>query len=534
MALRDLHELGEHSKEQYENSYNWREIALSPDFKRAFKTDYESDGNGEVFYGHHTCRVTTRENLTIDFPNQWFEIASFFTDFLREGNKYREAALRCYDRLAERTELDNSHRKDFFTAIRESGETWQEALADKFSATVAQEFDTILNEELPDNADKELILRCITEKGWSFSSKTIDRGDYFNAAILYLAQVVHVSQSYLAQLVCFLSENPGIENMLDDGVIPAEEITPAPPARGEVVGDGINLIVYGAPGAGKSHYIDQKTRGGNVIRTVFHPEYQNSDFLGGLRPAVNDRGEVTYSFSPGPFIKALLQASNTGEHVYLVIEEINRANAAAVFGDVFQLLDRNSDGEGQYTITPDEALGAYLVQNGYDIGAGIRIPSNLSVYATMNSSDQGVFLLDTAFKRRWQFHYCPLAYDRFSDKASFIDQVVPYGGGNYSWTLFASTINNALKGKDVEEDRLIGPYFLSDTERADALKCGEAISGKLLIYLWDDVLRHGLRNEIFNPKYRTFADLVGDYKSGVRVFSDAINSKLPQDEQAEE
>lgn len=291
-------------------------------------------------------------------------------------------------------------------------------------------------------------------------------------------------------------------------------------------GEGINLIVYGAPGAGKSYYIENMTKNSEAIRTVFHPEYQHSDFVGGLRPSVDGGGDISYSFVPGPFINALLKAhKNPDKHICLIIEEINRANAAAVFGDVFQLLDRDNNGNSEYGTTPEEALKSYLTKHGYTSDR-MTIPGNLSILATMNNSDQGVFSLDTAFKRRWQFHYCPIDFIQHANKNSFSGTIVPYGNNLYSWTNFAEAINNELKKKGIEEDRLIGTYFLADKERINSDICKKAISGKLLIYLWDDVLRHGLRNEIFARGYTTFSDLVKAYSDNQVIFSEKIEANL--------
>jgi|GEM_PF-4982831 len=293
----------------------------------------------------------------------------------------------------------------------------------------------------------------------------------------------------------------------------------APPA-----GHGINLVVYGAPGSGKSHYIDEMTQGKTVFRTVFHPEYQNSDFIGGLRP-VKDGDSISYSFIPGPFTNALLHADqNPGTDVYLIIEELNRANAAAVFGEAFQLLDRN-DGASQYAVTPDETWKAYL-EGKYTTPDAVRIPANLHILATMNSSDQGVFQLDTAFKRRWQFHYCRIDFDAHAAQPAFTDAIIPYQGNSYSWTEFAKALNETLKSRGVEEDRLIGPFFLSNAERKDTATCEKAVTGKLLIYIWDDVLRHS-RDGFFRKDIKTFSDLVKAYENGEAVFHTSVEDRLP-------
>lgn len=535
MTLNDLNLLGKQAKDKYISEYVWREFELSDEFKECFKQKNSTNVNSRVQFDKYTVRTTSSTGKTTDFPNQSFEVASYFVDYLREGCKYRDIARRCFSRLQKQHGV-SFEEKDFFAELRDAGQEWKTILSQKMGGGLASDFDDLIQDELQDINDRRLLLKCLTEKGWSYGNKTIDRGDYFNSGILNLAGVVNVSQAFLAELVWFLSENPDLEQHLKNNIKAIKTFDKhesfAQNLQKTAISGGKNLIVYGAPGAGKSYYIDNETKTFHTIRTVFHPEYQNSDFTGSLRPSVNEQGEVTYSFVPGPFIKAILAANkNPQEHVYLLIEEINRANAASVFGDIFQLLDRNDSGQSQYTIHTEEALEKYLTASGYHSPNTLRIPSNLSIYATMNSSDQGVFMMDTAFKRRWQFHYCPLDYSRYSNDTSFTNTIVPYGGKTYSWTVFATAINNALKEIEIEEDRLIGPYFLSTHERADTKTCSDAIAGKLLIYLWDDVLRHGLRKDIFDEQYRTFSDLVQAYRENKPVFSGNID--LPQQDKTE-
>lgn len=291
-------------------------------------------------------------------------------------------------------------------------------------------------------------------------------------------------------------------------------------------GIGDNIIFYGAPGTGKSYSLKGFLP---AVRTVFHGDYQNSDFIGSYRPLVND-GEVTYAFMPGPFIKSFINALKApGEQQYLIIEEINRAPAASVFGEVFQLLDRASSGESEYGITVDDALKNHLdvELNGNDLWKGeLFIPRNLSLYATMNSADQGVEPIDTAFKRRWKFKYLPINFTKISSSDVRRKKMIKYGGMEYDWCEFAEAINSILVKEGVDEDRLLGPYFLSNSDFEEKNGFDEVISGKVFIYLWDDVLRHGKRSAVFNDTYKTYNTLSADYFRGARVFSKAIEQKL--------
>ena len=291
--------------------------------------------------------------------------------------------------------------------------------------------------------------------------------------------------------------------------------------------NAVNRIYYGAPGTGKSFTIDEEIDQENSFRIVFHADTQYTDFIGCLKPVVEDNG-LTYAFRAGPFTNALLEAMrNKDKHFWLVIEEINRAPAAAVFGEIFQLLDRTDTGESKYGITPsDPEMIKYLetVLGTKLENSQIKIPSNLSILATMNSSDQAVMPMDTAFKRRWKFRYIPLNFKKCTDgsfeiyKSSSIYVV--------TWKEFAETINKILSDLEIPEDRHLGPYFLNNYELNDKESISESLTGKLFMYLWDDVLRHGFRSEVFVSNIKTYGQLNSLYQNNEQVFSDKFFDEL--------
>lgn len=277
---------------------------------------------------------------------------------------------------------------------------------------------------------------------------------------------------------------------------------------GQRIEGGYNKIIYGAPGTGKSHGIEKNTDESLIIRTVFHPETQYSDFVGCLKPVMEEE-RVAYRFRPGPFAEALLAAVLNPNYMYsLVIEEINRAPAAAVFGELFQLLDRAPDGSSRYKINlSDPDLLNYLntrTKHFFDSGK-IFLPSNLTILSTMNSSDQAVMPLDTAFKRRWYFEYTEPKFDSAPEQT--LELSCSVGLVKITWSAFAEkVINTMLKGFRVPEDRLIGPHFLNKTE---LVNWQDTLRGKLFVYLWDDVLRHKTqeRARLFLPSLTTYSDL---------------------------
>jgi len=273
---------------------------------------------------------------------------------------------------------------------------------------------------------------------------------------------------------------------------------------------GDNILIYGVPGAGKSHYIqnyycNDKKR---MERVVFHPDYTYSDFVGQILPRVT-RGQLKYIFTPGPFTKALKDAWWDPEHMYyLVIEEINRGNAPAIFGEIFQLLDRKTQdaypveevGESEYAIVNfDIAEEVYGDKN-----RKIVLPSNLTILATMNTSDQNVFTLDTAFQRRWIMKYI----DNDISAAKHSEELIE--GTNVSWGAFASVVNDLIleEGSNTgsSEDKRLGAYFANRRE----LKL-DRFPEKVIKYLWDDAFKMD-RDMIFTDKARSLEYVIESYK----------------------
>jgi len=293
---------------------------------------------------------------------------------------------------------------------------------------------------------------------------------------------------------------------------------------------GYNKIIYGAPGAGKSAAVSKRV-GKHYIRTVFHPETQYSDFIGCLKPHKDSKGTITYSFRKGPFIQILEKAFlNPKTHYFLVIEELNRANTAAVFGEIFQLLDRDEEGKSEYPILiQDEDLYEALKNvEGLETHPCISnreliIPGNLSIIATMNSSDQAVFPLDTAFKRRWIFEYLPID---FTECATGLIPIYHTDLPNIEWKTFAQAINTILVQLKVVEDKLIGPWFVKDSDLTeDTAK--DTFIGKVCSYLWDDALKYKNHNdEIFKRDIHSYGQLHQMYSNGKCIFSEKFIDTL--------
>lgn len=236
------------------------------------------------------------------------------------------------------------------------------------------------------------------------------------------------------------------------------------------IDNGTNVLLYGVPGSGKSWTIEHEycKKGTNVERLVFHPDYTYSDFIGQILPNVAEDGQVSYKFTAGPFTNILADAyAHPQEEYILIIEEINRGNAPAIFGEVFQLLDRKTEirdvdddgypiGTSEYGIT--NANIAAIVYG--DAKHKVRIPSNLSIIGTMNTSDQNVFTLDTAFQRRWEMRLIENNFEHV-DKRLADAQILDTG---ITWEVFCTQINKIIVGNNARmtsaEDKRLGAYFV--------------------------------------------------------------------------
>ena len=263
------------------------------------------------------------------------------------------------------------------------------------------------------------------------------------------------------------------------------------------------IIYYGAPGTGKSHRIkkllkEMNVPKENIFRTTFHPDSDYSSFVGAYKPTmkpvdekyrnvVGKDEEIAYSFVPQTFIKAYTQAyKKPNENVYLIIEEINRGNCAQIFGDLFQLLDRDDNGVSEYPIKADSDLKMYLKGELKDYPDGIKdgelcLPSNLYIWATMNTSDQSLFPIDSAFKRRWDWEYEPIKYMN-------TDWEIEVGGNLYSWTSFQKEVNNRIFEATNSEDKMLGDFFVKPNNNVISEK---QFINKVLFYLWNDVCKDG-------------------------------------------
>lgn len=316
-----------------------------------------------------------------------------------------------------------------------------------------------------------------------------------------------------------------------------------------------NRIIFGAPGTGKSFKLNNDKNdlledGGEYERVTFHPDYSYANFVGTYKPVpvIDSKGEdsISYKYVPGPFMRTYVKAinncvkANSGEEeakpYLLLIEEINRANTAAVFGDIFQLLDRKNK-ISEYPIQTSEDMKKYLSQETglpSETFNEIKIPDNMFIWATMNSADQGVFPMDTAFKRRWSFEY--LDIDENEDE---IDKYyVDINGEEIKWNSLRKAINDYLSEKGVNEDKLLGPFFIdisSMIEDKSSLTSGRPsinkgdfnliFKNKVLMYLFEDAAKQRLTifNGVDSKTKKRFSKICQSYdEKGINIFEESI------------
>lgn len=311
-----------------------------------------------------------------------------------------------------------------------------------------------------------------------------------------------------------------------------------------------NRIVFGAPGTGKSFRLKsdcedlmEKTSG-TYERVTFHPDYSYSQFVGTYKPVMGEDGNsIRYDFVPGPFMRVYVDAIKSGRtgspkaHL-LLIEEINRAKVAAVFGDVFQLLDRDGDGVSEYEIQASEDIRRYLAK---ELGGlpdnynKIKLPNNMFIWATMNSADQGVFPMDTAFKRRWNFEY--LGINESEKEIIGVGKIVLPGEPDaVEWNAVRRAINDRMASEyRINEDKLMGPFFLAKKVIAsdengmiiDAEKFMEAFKSKVIMYLYEDAVKqrkHDFFNGCDSSKYSSVCEAFEE--KGMAIFGTSVKNAV--------
>ncbi len=567
-SLRDLKELVAEAKARFAQ-YEGFDFILPEEFK-----DSVSEINsGTVTYYKYSAVVESSGDLHIWMPNQWFFIASYFTEYYNELLKYKKWALKVTSKERLKT-LNNSSLTD-------------------------DENNRLKGLDL-DELSKSYLKLFITDYSWWGGAKTIDRGDFFVSPILSHARLVNASQGYIAELCAFLADKQELVKLIID----AENTQSQSRNYMSLTQNKYPLqqIIFGAPGTGKSFSIKSNSAitEDNTIRTTFHPDSDYSTFVGCYKPTkkvtskkpliaagdliekaasisgvanqvqflcdnaesiifaadeigvstnkliwdsfkwhnetyfvsilnsileerkLNATDEITYDFCPQAFTNAYIEAwKNPDTSIFLIIEEINRGNCAQIFGDIFQLLDRDENGFSRYEIAPDSELQNYLRKAFEDTdieieaiksGTSMQLPPNLHIWATMNTSDQSLFPIDSAFKRRWDWKYIPIDY---TDRGHYIS----CNGKKYSWATFLERVNQNIEGVTQSEDKKLGYWFTGNSASQLEITADKFVS-KVVFFLWNDVFKDFGHNgkTIFKDdfsKFHLFFDFTGKVKEDV-------------------
>lgn len=546
--LKDLGQIYSHAAEKF-NKYDGADFVLPSEFKEKVK---EINSN-VISYNKYSAIIMTKGNqrgaLYIYMPNQWFYIASYFTDFYKELIKYRNLALKT---------------------------TSKERLKILDKGTFTEQEEQNINSLELDEESKAFLKNFITDYSWWHGAKTIDRADFFVSPILTCAGLVNASQTFVADLCAFLAG----KDKLTDAVIKSVETTdteifvsklrPSPEDLWYLFNLPLQQIYYGAPGTGKSYEINEITKNYSAIRTTFHPDSDYSTFVGAYKPVMSQvelrdvsghvviedgkklkEERITYKYVKQAFLKAYLAAwqkyANVGEcdAQFLIIEEINRGNCAQIFGDLFQLLDRGDSGFSTYPIEADTDLqaeiskafgegGEYALGEGFNIegvvsgydgiteavkeGRVLLLPNNLYIWATMNTSDQSLFPIDSAFKRRWDWKYVKITDAKKGWK-------IKCGSEECDWWTFVTEINKKIAKETSSDDKKLGYFFCKPDKNGNTISEDKFV-GKVLFYLWNDVFKDGDTSLFKVGEYTEEATFEAFYNDDNTVNIEAIRKFL--------
>ena len=549
MSLKNLNQIKTETLQNYKQSFVSTDFILSSEFKKKFLTI----GETTVSYHNYYAEAKTSSNLKIFIPYQWFVIASYFVEYYIELINYQNKIKPLGKILT-----------DFNTAIVNCRHNEQN------SRTAVNKLNDI------SEAESDFLVSFLSDYEWWGGGKTPDRADFYVSPILNLAGLVNNTQAFVAEITKAFAENLSAfetfhYNEAKDLDLPTVGNFDQQDYTKKLVNSRAHtqnqqVIYYGVPGCGKSHCIEEETKDyPNELkpRVVFHPEYTNADFIGQILPIVKDipddsgaiqESKIGYDFIPGPFTSILLKAcANLNRSYCLIIEEINRGNAAAIFGDIFQLLDRGDDGWSKYSVinrdilnylkklsketeqyyadilTPQEASSVLKL-----LESGLKLPPNLSILATMNTSDQNVFTLDNAFQRRFGMK---LIKNEFEDnkesqtqKNALIDGAkTSEGPSDISWFKFQTEINKKIsevsreRGLSSMEDKRLGCWFVKNNEGKIS---AEDFVNKILKYLWDDAFKFD-REAIFAKSYDSLETMISDYsEKGFDIFESNFKTAL--------
>ncbi len=517
------------------------EVEISNSLKQEISRLLKEQNSIDATFYNRSFSVETSPNHFAIIPNQYFYLAVKVFPLAK-----------CLRKLFDY--VDNTIRKN--DEYKKTINTIQERLSKNLPVNIEDEIEKIDFSSLS-NEDRNDFLFLISNLNDSKKFGNIEKNtfrtseDLLGSYILNIVPLTTAASGYLGTLVYSLTSSFSLYERLCNEI----EICSSSNihiANLNCTTFPIQKIFYGVPGSGKSHRIDSEIeekipaeadRDFQAVRVVFHPDYTNADFVGQILPVTSASG-IKYEFKPGAFSKILWRAyHNPEKNFYLIVEEINRGNAAAIFGDIFQLLDRRNDGWSKYFVENDfvnnylrsqvefsdssfnENHGNPAFQiNGsaFTANSGIRLPPNLSILATMNTSDQNVFTLDNAFQRRWSMELVPNVLEKDSDQYN-----LQIGETGICWGIFRKVANDSIsKNEDRAafssmEDSRLGSYFIQAEENNSVSV--KSFAEKVLKYLWDDVFK--MNHEQFFRITDSFESVVNEFQES-KNFDSILNEEI--------
>lgn len=410
------------------------------------------------------------------------------------------------DSLLESLTLCNSSTGfKFQLPIAESINASKNDMVLGYVSSPINEFRYIFEVESTSSETIELIKKCEVSTGPKIDLSTIEELQ----PIAYLKDFISISEDTFQKIVSVffnISTSFGTQQQKAAPVVPSTTV---------------QTIYYGCPGTGKSREVKRLTSGindehtvtfedgtTNIFRTTFHPDYDYATFVGCYKPVKIDN-TLDYMFVPQVFTNAYVAAKkHTDTPIYLIIEEINRGNCAQIFGDLFQLLDRRN-GVSEFPINAEEELKKYLRDVAHlDDYNKIYLPANLHIYATMNTSDQSLFPMDSAFKRRWEMKYVKIDYKK--KEAGFTFNV---NGKDYHWLEYLPDFNDKITEASDSEDKQMGEFFIRGNMTATEFK------NKVMFYLWNDVCKDLYAGKN-SPQSFFFRDINGNPFKFTQLFNE--------------
>lgn len=489
-----------------------------------FKAKFRSFGEYKIErYNMYTLQVSSKKSLLV-IPNQWVYIAACCCQYYIELVKYKKKLE------------DFGFTDDMYEACHPSKDNKGIPENQKTKEVCKEKAEHFL--ESYNGTDKELLVKFLWDYEFWGGGKNIKRSnDFTDSPVLNIANTINASSSLIGAIVKGLANQNCLNLLLESTEWKSFKGSSASTTSTKKNPESTILlqqIFYGAPGTGKSHAINELTAGKDVIRTTFHPDTDYSTFVGAYKPTTKSvpvttvigtnavpvklngkemmEDKIVYEYVSQAFLQAYVAAwrkycdVQEGEEPmdeFLVIEEINRGNCAQIFGDLFQLLDRGDEGFSEYPIKADsdmkkllekefeglkiknkEGINA-LFKGGKDIVAEVLagdillLPNNLYIWATMNTSDQSLFPIDSAFKRRWDWHYVPI-----SDAGK--KWMIEVNGAQYDWWKFLEAINNKVYHATYSEDKKMGYFFC---KAKDGVISADKFVSKVIFYLWNDVFK---------------------------------------------